>query len=233
MKIDVLTLFPEMFRGPFDESIVKRARDAGLIEINIYDIRAWTSDKRRTVDDKPFGGGPGMVMKPEPLFKALDDLEEKGEPDKVILLCPRGNKFSQDTAVELSGLDHLILICGHYEGIDERVRTRVTDEISIGDYILTGGELPAMVMVDALTRLIPGVVGDYNSINEETFSDGLLEYPQYTRPAEFRGLKVPEVLLTGDHQKIEQWRQEQAFKKTRDQRPDLIRRRQDEQIRFS
>ena len=196
-----------------------------MIEINIYDIRAWTDDKRRTVDDKPFGGGPGMVMKPEPLFKAMDDLENKGKPDKVILLCPRGRKFDQDIAFELSGLDYLILICGHYEGIDERVRARVADEISIGDYILTGGELPAMVMVDALTRLIPGVVGDYNSVNEETFSDGLLEYPQYTRPAEFRGLKVPEVLLTGNHQKIEQWRKARALEKTKAQRPDLINKK--------
>jgi len=228
MKIDILTLFPEMFTGPLTESIVKRAQDAGLLEINIHDIRDWTTDKHRSADDKPFGGGPGMVMKPEPIFKALDELKSNGEPDRIVLLCPQGRKLDQETTVELAGLEHLMFICGHYEGIDERVRSVVTDEISIGDYILTGGELPAMVLIDAMARLIPGVIGDYNSVHEETFANGLLEYPQYTRPAEFRGLKVPEILLSGDHKKIEQWRKEQALKKTHSQRPDLISKKEKE-----
>lgn len=224
MKIDVLTLFPGMFTGPLHESIIKKARENGLVEIDIHNIRDWTSDKHRTADDKPFGGGPGMVMKPEPIFQAIDYLVSKGKADRVILLSPQGKRLTQALAVELAGESHLILICGHYEGVDERVRSLVTDEISIGDYILTGGELPAMILIDAITRLVPGVVGDSNSINEETFSDGLLEYPQYTRPAVYRGLKVPEVLLSGNHKRIQQWRKAQALKKTCCLRPDLMAR---------
>lgn len=226
MKIDILTLFPEMFTGPLDESIIKRAREKGLLEIDIHHIRDWTLDKHRTADDKPFGGGPGMVMKPEPIFRAIDHLLSIGQPDRIILLSPQGKKLTQARAVELAVARYLILICGHYEGVDERVRTLVTDEISIGDYILTGGELPAMVLIDTIARLVPGVVGDCDSIVEETFSEGILEYPQYTRPAVYRGLKVPEVLLSGDHKRIEKWRQSQALKKTRSRRPDLMKKKQ-------
>jgi len=222
MKIDVLTLFPAMFAGPLDESILKRAREAGLLDLTIHNLRDWTHDRHKTVDDRPFGGGPGMLLKPEPLFEAVEEL--KREMTRVILLSPSGRKFEQAIARELTQQEHLILICGSYEGFDERVRTALADDaLSIGDYVLTNGALPAMVIVDAVTRLLPGVLGDDESSHDESFSNGLLEYPQYTRPAEFRGMKVPEVLLSGNHAEIERWRREQAELQTEKQRPDLLK----------
>jgi len=222
MKIDVLTLFPAMFTGPLDESIVKRAREAGLLDLKIHNLRDWTHDRHKTVDDRPFGGGPGMLLKVEPLFEAIESLQR--ESTRVILLSPSGRKFDQATARELAQLDDLLLVCGSYEGFDERVReTLADDELSIGDYVLTNGALPAMVVIDAVARLLPGVLGDDESSHDESFSHGLLEYPQYTRPAEFRGMKVPEVLLSGNHAEIEKWRREQARLRTESQRPDLLK----------
>ncbi len=221
MKIDVLTLFPAMFAGPLDESIIKRARNKGLLDLNVHDLRNWTHDRHRTVDDRPFGGGPGMLMKPEPIFEAVESL--KREKTKVILLSPGGRKFSQQIARELSEQRDLLLVTGHYEGFDERVRLALADdELSIGDYVLTNGALPAMVVIDAVTRLLPGVLGDDESSRDESFSHGLLEYPQYTRPAEFRGMKAPDVLVSGNHAEIEKWRREQAKLRTRERRPDLL-----------
>jgi len=221
MKIDVLTLFPAMFAGPLDESIIMRARKAGLLELKIHQLRDWTHDRHKTVDDRPFGGGPGMLMKPEPLFEAVESL--KRPETKVILLSPSGRKFSQAIARELAEQKDLLLVTGHYEGFDERVRTGLADdELSIGDYVLTNGALPAMVVIDAVTRLLPGVLGDDDSSRDESFSHGLLEYPQYTRPAEFRGMKVPEVLMNGNHAEIEKWRVEQAKLRTKEKRPDLL-----------
>ena len=220
MKIDILTIFPEMFEGPFRESMIKRAENKKLVKIKIHDLRVWTEDKHKTVDDKPFGGGPGMVMKVEVIDKALKAL--KTDKTRVVLLTPQGKTFKQKIAKRLSELKHIILICGHYEGFDERIREHFVDEeISIGDYVLTGGEIPAMVVVDAMVRLIPGVVGKKESLKEESFSQDLLEYPQYTRPADYKGWKVPEVLLSGDHEKIKKWRKEQAEKRTKLKRPDL------------
>lgn len=220
MKIDVLTLFPGMFAGPLDESIVKRARDAGHLELAIHDLRDYTHDRHRTVDDRPFGGGAGMLLKPEPLFEAVEMLA--GPETRVILLTPAGRPFRQAVARELVAHRHLLLICGSYEGVDERVREAlVHDELSIGDYVLTNGALPAMVVIDTVTRLIPGVLGAEESAVEESFSNGMLEYPHYTRPAEFRGMKVPEVLLSGHHAEIERWRLAQAQQRTRERRPDL------------
>ena len=222
MKIDVLTLFPAMFAGPLDESIIMRARKAGLLDLNIHQLRDWTHDRHKTVDDKPFGGGPGMLMKCEPLFEAVESL--KRAETKVILLSPGGRKFSQEIARELSQENDLLLVTGHYEGFDERVREGLADdELSIGDYVLTNGALPAMVVIDAVTRLLPGVLGDDASSADESFSAGLLEYPQYTRPAEFRGEKVPDVLLSGNHAEIEKWRREQAKSRTEKRRPDLMK----------
>ena len=222
MKIDVLTLFPAMFAGPLDESIVKRAREAKLLDLKIHNLRDWTHDRHKTVDDKPFGGGPGMLLKVEPLFEAIESLQR--EKTKVILLSPSGRKFSQEIARELSQEKDLLLVCGSYEGFDERVREALADdELSIGDYVLTNGALPAMVVIDAVARLLPGVLGDDESSHDESFSAGLLEYPQYTRPAEFRGMKVPEVLLSGNHAEIEKWRREQAKLRTERQRPDLLK----------
>jgi tRNA (guanine37-N1)-methyltransferase len=221
MKIDVLTLFPAMFAGPLDESIIKRARNKGLLDLNVHDLRNWTHDRHRTVDDRPFGGGPGMLMKPEPIFEAVESL--KRDATKVILLSPGGRKFSQQIARELSEQRDLLLVTGHYEGFDERVRLALADdELSIGDYVLTNGALPAMVVIDAVTRLLPGVLGDDESSRDESFSHGLLEYPQYTRPAEFRGMKAPDVLVSGNHAEIEKWRREQAKLRTRERRPDLL-----------
>ena len=221
MKIDVLTLFPAMFAGPLDESIIMRARKAGLLELNIHQLRDWTQDRHKTVDDRPFGGGPGMLLKAEPLFAAVEGLRR--EPTKVILLSPAGRKFSQAIARELAEAQDLLLVTGHYEGFDERVRDALADdELSIGDYVLTNGALPAMVVIDAVTRLLPGVLGDDASSRDESFSHGLLEYPQYTRPAEFRGMKVPDVLVSGNHAEIEKWRREQAQLRTRQARPDLL-----------
>ena len=221
MKIDVLTLFPGMFAGPVDESIIKRARQKGLLDLKIHDLRDWTHDRHRTVDDRPFGGGPGMLMKAEPLFEAVASLRR--EKTRVILFSPAGRKFDQAIARELAQLDDLLLVTGHYEGVDERVReTLVQDELSVGDYVLTNGALPAMIVIDAVTRLLPGALGDDDSSRDESFSHGLLEYPQYTRPAEFRGMKVPEVLLSGNHAEIEKWRREQARLRTEQRRPDLL-----------
>jgi tRNA (guanine37-N1)-methyltransferase len=221
MKIDVLTLFPAMFAGPLDESIVKRAREAGLLDLKIHSLRDWTHDRHKTVDDRPFGGGPGMLLKVEPLFEAIESLQR--EKTRVVLLSPAGRKFDQSMARELAQSKDLLLVCGSYEGFDERVREALADdELSIGDYVLTNGALPAMVVIDAVVRLLPGVLGDDESSHDESFSHGLLEYPQYTRPAEFRGMKVPEVLLSGNHAEIEKWRRQQAKLRTEKQRPDLL-----------
>jgi len=222
MKIDVLTLFPAMFAGPLDESIIKRARDAGLLDLKVHNLRDYTHDRHKTVDDKPFGGGPGMLLKPEPIFEAVESLAS--EMTRVILLTPAGRKFNQEIARELTQREHLLLVCGSYEGFDERVREHLADdELSIGDYVLTNGALPAMVIIDAVTRLLPGVLGDDESSRDESFSHGGLEYPHYTRPADFRGMKVPEVLLSGNHAEIGKWRREQAVKRTKEQRPDLMK----------
>jgi tRNA (guanine37-N1)-methyltransferase len=222
MKIDILTLFPEMFDGPFGSSIIKRAREKGLVHINTINIRDFAYDKHRVVDDYPFGGGAGMVMKPEPIYGAVSSAKETNT-GKVILLCPQGKVFSQSIAVNLAQEKEMILICGHYEGIDERVREGLIDEeISIGDYVLTGGELPAMILVDAVSRLIPGVLGEEESFQTDSFYDGLLEYPQYTRPREFNGMVVPDILLSGDHEKIRKWRRMQSIMRTADRRPDIF-----------
>lgn len=220
MKVDVLTLFPAMFAGPLDESILRRARESGRLEMALHDLRDWTHDRHRTVDGTPYGGGPGMVLKPEPIFEAMDELAT--DTTQVVMLTPQGEPFRQATARRLSAHEHLLLLCGSYEGFDERIRTRVHHEISIGDYVLTNGALPAMVVIDAVTRLLPGVLGDDASSVEESFSENTLDYPQYTRPAEYRGLEVPEVLQNGNHAAIEQWRREQAEQRTRERRPDLL-----------
>ena len=222
MKIDVLTLFPAMFAGPLDESIIMRARKKGLLDLTIHQLRDWTHDRHKTVDDKPFGGGPGMLMKVEPLFEAVESLQRA--ETKVILLSPSGRKFDQSIARELAQEKDLLLVTGHYEGFDERVREGLADDVlSIGDYVLTNGALPAMVVIDAVARLLPGVLGDDASSSDESFSSALLEYPQYTRPADFRGMKVPEVLMNGNHAEIEKWRREQAKLRTAEQRPDLLK----------
>jgi len=221
MRIDILTLFAEIFRGVFDESIVKRAREKGLVEIYIHNIRDYSHDKHRKVDDRPFGGGPGMILKPEPVFECVEKIGAESCP--IIYLTPQGERFSQKKAEELSRRERLVLLCGHYEEVDERIRTAlVGEEISIGDYVLSNGEIPAMVVVDCVVRLIPGVLGDAESAQEESFTTGLLDYPQYTRPAEFRGMKVPEVLLSGNHQEIRKWRRQMALERTQKVRPDLL-----------
>ena len=221
MKIDVLTLFPAMFAGPLDESIIMRARKSGILDLKIHNLRDWTHDRHRTVDDRPFGGGPGMLLKPEPIFEAVESLRR--ETTKVILLSPAGRKFDQAIARELARESDLLLVTGHYEGFDARIRQSLAqDELSIGDYVLTNGALPAMVVIDTVARLLPGVLGDDESSHDESFSHGLLEYPQYTRPAEFRGMKVPEVLMSGNHAEIEKWRREQAQVRTAKERPDLL-----------
>ncbi|UCG09864.1 MAG: tRNA (guanosine(37)-N1)-methyltransferase TrmD [Dehalococcoidia bacterium] len=224
MRIDILTLFPEMFPGPFSASIIKRAVDGGLVSLNIYNIRDYTHDKHHTVDDYAYGGGAGMILKPKPIFEAVESV--KGEDTcSVILLTPQGRPFSQSVAQELSRHDRLILICGRYEGVDERIREHlVSDEISIGDYVLSGGELAAMVVVEAVVRLLPGVLGSEESLAEDSHTDGLLEYPQYTRPAVFRGWSVPEVLLSGNHAQIAKWRREKAIRRTKERRPELLDR---------
>lgn len=221
MKIDVLTLFPAMFAGPLDESIIKRAREARLLDLTIHNLRDYAHDRHKTVDDRPFGGGPGMLLKPEPIFEAVESLAR--EYTRVILLSPSGRTFNQAIAAELAKAEHLLLVSGHYEGFDERVREHLADdELSIGDYVLTNGALPVMVVIDTVARLLPGVLGDDASAEEESFSHGLLEYPQFTRPAEFRGMKVPEVLLSGNHAQIARWRAEQARLRTQERRPDLL-----------
>jgi len=226
MRIDIITIFPKMFAPVLNESIVKRAQNKGKVKIYVHNLRDYSPDKHRKVDDRPFGGGSGMLMRPEPIFNAVGDIKVKAKVSsaKVILLCPQGKKLNQETAKRLSRYKHLILICGHYEGVDERVREGLVDEeISIGDYVLTGGELPAMVLVDALVRLIPGVLGDKNSLNFESFEGNLLEYPHYTRPAKYRDMCAPKVLLSGDHHKIETWRKKEALKRTKQRRPDLLK----------
>src|SRR5579863_9440620 len=225
MKFHVLTIFPEFFRGPFEHGVVQRAREAGLVEIQVHDLRRWTNDRHRTVDDRPFGGGEGMLLKAEPIFEAVEAIwPERGEGRKVILLSAQGRKFDQARARKFSGCQELLLICGRYEGVDERVAEHLADEeISIGDYVLSGGELAAAVVIDAVARLKEGVLGNAQSAVAESFGEsGLLDCPQYTRPAEFRGWKAPEVLLGGNHQHIRQWRFDAALEKTARLRPDLI-----------
>lgn len=222
LHIDIFTLFPGMFRGPFDESILKRAQERGLIEISIHNIRDVTTDRHHIVDDYPYGGGAGMVMKPEPIFAAVEAVYQGGP---IILLTPQGRLFNQRIAAELAREERLTFICGHYEGVDERVRCHLaTDALSIGDYVLSGGELAAMVIVDAVCRLVPGVLGSASSTLEESYTSGLLEYPHYTRPPEFRGWRVPDVLLSGDHGAIARWRRKEALRRTRMLRPDLLER---------
>ncbi|WP_131926357.1 tRNA (guanosine(37)-N1)-methyltransferase TrmD [Hazenella coriacea] len=224
MRFDVLTLFPEMFTGFLNTSIIKKAHEKEFIETTIVNFRDFTTDKHKTVDDTPYGGGGGMVLKPQPLFDAVDDLCKGLEQrPPIILMSPQGEPFTQKKAEELAQYSHLILLCGHYEGYDERIREHlVTEEISIGDYVLTGGELPAMVIMDSVSRLIPGVLGNETSAVTDSFSLGLLEYPQYTRPAEYCGYRVPDVLLSGHHLKIEKWRREQSLLRTWERRPDLL-----------
>lgn len=224
MRVDVLTLFPEMMDGVFHSSILGKAQEKGIVNLNAVNFREYSSSKHSTVDDTPYGGGGGMVLKPEPIFSAVEDLlSQTSAAPRVILMCPQGETFTQQKAEELAAEEHLIFICGHYEGYDERIREHlVTDELSIGDYVLTGGELPAMVAIDSVVRLLPGVLGNETSAVTDSFSTGLLEYPHYTRPAEFRGWKVPDILLSGHHANIELWRREQALKRTLERRPDLL-----------
>lgn len=232
MRIDVLTLFPEMFDGVFGASILGKARDKGIVSLNTVNFRDFANNKHGTVDDMPYGGGGGMVLKAEPIFGAVEHvaLERSrasegtaAKPPRIILMCPQGEPLSQRKAQELSGEDHLVFVCGHYEGYDERIREHlVTDELSIGDYVLTGGELPAMVVIDAVVRLLPGVLGNERSAVTDSFSDGLLEYPHYTRPAEFRGWKVPDELLSGHHAEIGKWRRRQSLSRTLARRPELL-----------
>jgi len=224
LRIDILTLFPAMFGGPFAESIIKRAIDSGLIAVNFHNLRDWGLGKHKTVDDYPFGGGAGMVMKPEPLFEAVGAIRaESSASAPVILLTPQGRVFNQRIAAELAARDQLVLVCGHYEGIDERVRKHLaTDEISIGDYVLTGGEIAAMVGVGAVARLVPGVLGSDEAAANDSYSSGLLEHPQYTRPQSYRRWRVPEVLLSGNHAEIARWRREQSILRTLERRPELL-----------
>jgi tRNA (guanine37-N1)-methyltransferase len=224
MRIDVLTLFPEMFEGVFGTSIIGKAREKGIVKLNTVNFRDYANNKHNTVDDYPYGGGSGMVLKPEPIFAAVEDLIRPDEPrPRIILMCPQGETFTQRKAEELAAERRLVFICGHYEGYDERIREHlVTDELSIGDYVLTGGELPAMVVIDAVVRLLPGVLGNESSAWADSFQAGLLEYPQYTRPASFRGWDVPEVLLSGHHGRIEEWRRRQSLLRTLRRRPDLL-----------
>ena len=233
MKIDIVTLFPEICRAPLSESIMKRARENGIVDLCVHNLRDWTQDKHHIVDDAPFGGGQGMVMKPEPIFAAVEELRrqiaEKSKIEdrksKIVLMSPAGRRFDQQMAAQLSRESHLIIICGHYEGVDHRVIEHLVDlEISIGDYVLTNGAIAAVVLVDAIARLLPGALGHERSAADDSFSGGLLEAPQYTRPAEFRGWKVPEVLLSGNHAEIEKWRKERAIKRTSENRPDLLGR---------
>jgi tRNA (guanine37-N1)-methyltransferase len=226
VTIDIVTLFPRMVDAPLGESILARARARQLVDIRVHDLRTFTEDRHRVVDDVPYGGGPGMVLKPEPLFRAVDWIRrERGDPAAIVLTSPAGRLFSHAEAVRLSGFPHLVVLCGRYEGVDERVREHLaTDELSIGDYVLTGGELPALVIVDAVVRLLPGVVGAPASVTGDSFVRGLLDHPHYTRPAVFRGLEVPGVLLSGHHGEIERWRQREALRRTLARRPDLLER---------
>lgn len=222
MNIHVLSLFPEMFTGVFGSSILKKAQEKEAVTLSVSDIREFSNNKHKQVDDYPYGGGAGMVLKPEPMFQAVETITEGRKP-RIILMCPQGERFTQKKAEELAKEEELVFLCGHYEGYDERIRQHlVTDEISIGDFVLTGGELPAMTVIDAVVRLLPGVLGQEDSHIQDSFSTGLLEHPHYTRPAEFRGMKVPDVLLSGNHANIEKWRQEQSLKRTFERRPDLL-----------
>ena len=225
MQIDILTLFPEICRAPLSESMMKRARENGIVDLRIHNLRDWTKDKHHIVDDAPFGGGQGMVMKPEPIFAAVEEIRgASGDKSKIILMSPAGRRFNQQIAGELSRESHLIIVCGHYEGVDHRVIEHLIDlEVSIGDYVLTNGAIAAVVLVDAVVRLMPGVLGHEQSAADDSFSRGLLEAPQYTRPAEFRGWKVPDVLLSGNHAEIVAWRKAQALRHTRENRPDLLK----------
>ncbi len=225
MRFDIVTIFPEMFRGPLTESIMKRAVEKQIIEIALHDLRDFAEGPHRQIDDAPFGGGGGMVFKPEPIFRAVEKIKEerKEERTHIILLSPQGRRFDQRKAKELLSYERLILLCGRYEGVDERVKQHCVDEeISIGDFVLTGGELAAMVIIDSITRLLPGAIGDAESAAEDSFSAGILGYPQYTRPADFRGMTVPEVLLSGNHEEIKKWRKQKAIENTLKKRPDLI-----------
>jgi len=226
VRIDILTLFPEVFRSPFEASIIGRAAQAGLIELVVHNIRDYAEGRHKVVDDYSFGGGPGMVMKPEPLFRAVESVASQDSTrGRVVLLTPQGRLLTQEVARELSGEERLLLICGRYEGVDERVRQHlVDDEVSIGDYVLSGGEFPALVVVDAVVRHLPGVLGSESSLEEESHAGGLLEYPQYTRPADFRGWRVPEVLVSGHHAEIARWRRQQSLLRTARRRPDLLAR---------
>ena len=225
MRIDILTLFPEICRAPLSESMMKRAQENGALELHIHNLRDWTTDRHHVVDDAPFGGGQGMVMKPEPIFAAVEDLKSKIEnrQSKILLMSPAGRRLNQQIAIDFSTEQHLIIICGHYEGVDHRVIEHLVDtEISIGDYVLTNGAIAAVVFVDAVARLLPGVLGDEQSAADDSFSGGLLEGPQYTRPSEFRGWKVPDVLLSGNHGEIAKWRKQQSRNRTQKNRPDLL-----------
>lgn len=222
MNIHVLSLFPDMFAGVFGASILKKAQEKGAVQLEVTDIRAFSGNKHNQVDDYPYGGGAGMVLKPEPMFSAVETITA-GKNPRIILMCPQGERFTQRKAEELAQEKELVFLCGHYEGYDERIRQHlVTDEISIGDFVLTGGELGAMTVIDSVVRLLPGVLGQEESHIQDSFSTGLLEHPHYTRPADFRGMKVPDVLLSGNHAKIEQWREEQSLKRTLERRPDLL-----------
>ena len=223
MRIEIVTLFPEICRAPLSESMMKRAQEKGILELHIRNLRDWTTDKHHVVDDAPFGGGQGMVMKPEPIFAAVEDLRVENRKSKIVLMSPAGRRLDQELAKRLSQEPRLIIVSGHYEGVDHRIIEHLIDlEISIGDYVLTNGAIAAVVLVDAIVRLLPGALGHEQSAADDSFSEGVLEAPQYTRPAEFRGLKVPEVLLSGNHAEIARWRKEQAVNRTRQNRPDLL-----------
>lgn len=226
MKFDVVTIFPRMVVGSLAEGVLGRALESGVLDVRVHDLREFTSDRHRVVDDVPYGGGPGMVLKVQPLVDAMEWIRrERGDPSAVVLLSPQGRAFTHAEARRLSGLPHVVLVCGRYEGTDERVRAHLaTEELSIGDYVLTGGELPALVVIDAVARFVPGVVGDDASVEGDSFVRGLLDYPHYTRPAEFRGMKVPDVLLSGHHGEIRRWRKQQALRRTLERRPDLLER---------
>jgi tRNA (guanine37-N1)-methyltransferase len=226
MRVDILTLFPGIFSGPLDHSILSRAREAGLLTVEVHDLRDFAAGKHRVTDEPPFGGGGGMVMKPEPVFAGVEALRERFGTGKAVLLSPQGETLTSELARRLSGEGHLILICGRYEGVDQRVADHLADlEVSIGDYVLTGGELPALVLVDAVVRFLPGVLGDPLASSRDSFEEGLLEAPQYTRPRTFRGHRVPDVLLSGDHAAIEKWRREEALRRTLERRPDLANKK--------
>jgi tRNA (guanine37-N1)-methyltransferase len=224
MKFDIVTIFPRMIQAGLSEGVVSRGIERGLLDVAVHDLRDYATDRHRSVDDVPYGGGPGMVMKPEPLAKAVEDIRaRRGEPEAVVLLSPQGRRFTQAEAARMTALRHVVLLCGRYEGMDERIRTLVaTEELSVGDYVLSGGELPALMIVDAVGRLVPGVVGDSRSVVEDSFSRGLLDHPHYTRPSEFAGQKVPDVLLSGHHEEVRRWRRKTALRRTLERRPDLL-----------